>query len=321
MTIWAFNQSPISGEIAESVRNGVSRFGFSGTDENNLLLKDNWTKHHSKQRFLLKIKEGDWIVHINTPYYGRCITGKVKSTYGFDEGLKVDWWNGVDFRHCFELDTKTILEFDRNDRNVLPSVNLTPRGRQQRVLAVEDFFQSIENLKNGAVTLPNDQTKEEYHLKEKTESILESAIKLIQETHKGKNLETYLAKVFRNVHGVVDVIENGSGWGTDHGADLIVITTNPLMQLDTKIIVQVKSYTGNHYALDAVNQVETGIEKYEGDAGMIITTAQKTGELQNKVSELSQKLGKPIELLDHTDLAKFIIKNAPELLFRLDDIS
>lgn len=319
--IWAFNK--VDEDYQRKIyslfkERGESRFGWSYKEEHNLLLKNNWTDEHSKQLFLLQIKPNDWIVHINTPYYGKCIAEKVISSYQFDEGIEVKW--GRDFRHNFTIDKKSIIEFDRRDPNILPTVNLNPRQRYHRIYAIEDFFKSINNLRTNAVNIDNSTSKEEYHLKEKMEPILEKIISIVQEMNKGKKLETFLAKVFRKVPGVKDVTENGFGWGTDYGADLIVTFSNTLLniELETIVIIQVKSFIGDHYDLSAVNQVRNGIEKYNGNSGLIITTAKKTEELENKIKEVSDDIGKPLDLLAHIDLAKFIIKYYPEILFKVD---
>jgi hypothetical protein len=324
MTIWAFNKVDEEAErelVYESIKAGKSRFGWSQLAEHNLKLKDNWTDWHSKQLFLLEIKPGDWIVHINTPQWGKCVAVQVLSEYNFDKGLKCSW--GPDFRHYFDVDINTIIEFDRRDPNILPSVNLNPRQRYHRIYAVEDFLKSVDNLKRSAVRLDGDETKEEYHLKDKTDRYLMEISNLIHEMHKSKNLERFIAKVFRKIPGVIDVNENGFGWGTDYGADLIITMSTSLgnLEFENKIVVQIKSFEGYHQDLEAVDQVKTGIEKYSGTAGMIITTAQKTEELESKIQEVSEAIGRPIDLLACDDLAKFIIKHSPELLFKLDGIS
>jgi len=304
--------------IYQSVKSGKSRFGWSQKDEHNLKLKDNWTDWHSRQLFLLQVKPGDWIIHINTPTYGRCIAAQVLTEYDFDDGLQCSW-GGADFRHYFNVDVETIVEFDRRDQNVLPSVNLNPRQRYHRIYAVDDFFKSIENLKTNAVELNDGESKEEFHLKEKTDEYLSEISSLIHEMHKSKNLERFLAKVFRKIPGVIDVYENGFGRGTDYGADLIITMSSSLgnLEFENKIIVQVKSFEGTHYGLEAVDQVKMGIHQYEGTAGMIITTAKKSEKLENKVLEVSDEIGVPIDLLASDDVTKFVIKYAPELLFKL----
>jgi len=194
MMIWAFNKVDDVKErelVYQSIKSGKSRFGWSQKDEHNLKLKDNWTDWHSKQLFLLQVKPGDWIVHINTPQWGKCIAVQVLSEYGFDDGLQCSW--GTDFRHFFNVDVNTIAEFDRRDPNILPSVNLNPRQRYHRIYAVDDFLKSIDNLKNSTVRLNNGESREEYHLKDKTDKYLSEISNLIHEMHKSKNLERFLA--------------------------------------------------------------------------------------------------------------------------------
>ena len=110
MTIWAFNKvdEPCRKRIYESFKSGISRFGWSQEEKHNLKGKV-WSEWHSKQMFLLQVKKGDWIVHINTPSYGKCIAGQVKFEYQFDEGL--DCWGAKDFRHSFEIEKESIIEF------------------------------------------------------------------------------------------------------------------------------------------------------------------------------------------------------------------
>ena len=310
--VWAF-LAPKEGEekklLHESIKLGKSRFGWSMGDNQNLKLENNW---YSEQRSLLKIKEGDWIVHINLPVWGQCIAVKVCSEYDFDDGLMTNW--GADFRHCFKIDTTSITEFSRTDPKVLPSVNLRPRkGRVcQKVKKVDDFHKSIKNLKNE---------KQEDHLKNKIEEdILPKISHYIHEMKPGKKLEHILAKVFREIPTVEEVEENGSRGGKDFGADLIIKTSASLgyLSFENTIIVQVKSYEGTHDNLHAVDQIKEGIEKFNGTAGMIITTAEKSEQLENKVLEVSDELGIPIDLMDAPDVARFIIKYAPDVLINLD---
>lgn len=320
MTIWAFNKvddKDCRDKIYQSFKDGISRFGWSQEDRHNLQGNE-WTDWHSKQLFLLQIKKGDWIVHINTPSYGKCIAGKVKTEYNYDNGL--DCWGIKDFRHSFEIEKETIIEFNRNDKNVLPTVNLRPRQRYHRVYATKDFIQSIENLKNKTVKLQKGESKEIFHLKNKTEKYLKEITNLLHNTHKSKNLERFMAEVFRKLPNVVDVNENGFGWKTDYGADLIITTKSSIGNLDfeNKIIVQIKSFEGKHYDLNAVNQVRTGIEKFNANAGIIITTAEKTEQLEDKIQSISNEIDKPIDLLAGEDVAKFVIKYASDLIFKLE---
>ncbi|WP_419783727.1 restriction endonuclease [Maridesulfovibrio sp.] len=321
MQVWAFSRATEEHArklVYESILKGKSRFGWSQEDDHNLKLTDRPTDWDSRQQFLLRVQKGDWIVHINTPKDGQCIAARVISEYEFDEGVQCDW--GPDFRHNFTIDVGSIVEFARNDSNVLPSVNLYPRQRQQRIYEVEDFLESLENLQNSRVTLVKEQERSEFHLKRKTNPYLSELTRNIQKMHPAKQLEVYLAKVFRRLPDVVEVEENGSGWKTDYGADLIVTTQSNVAGLSfrNKIIVQIKSYAGEHYDLNAVEQIKIGIEKFDATAGIIITTARSTEQLENRVQEVSYELDKQISLLAGEAVAKFVLKHAPELIFNLD---
>lgn len=317
MTVWAFNWTDDAEKrelVYGSLKNGKSRFGWSWLEEHNLLLKDNWTKQHGKQLFLLQITPDDWIVHVNTPQWGKCVAARVTSSYSFDTGL-----NG-DFRHYFDVDKESIVEFDRNDENVLPSVNLKPRGRYQRVYAVDDFVQSIENLRTGRVHLDPGESRQGHHLKDKTEEYIRGIPRWLHKTHRGKDLEHFLEVLFRRIPGVTDVRPNGFGWRTDHGADLIVTMSQSVggyLQLSRRIVVQAKSYEGEHWETDAVRQIKEAVRHFDADGGMIVTTAEKTDALEQAIDEACKEVKKPIELLAAEDLSRFIIKHAPDLAFRL----
>jgi hypothetical protein len=316
--IWAFNQANSDKKkelLVQSIRGGKSRFGWSQLDTHNLLLPDNWTDNHSKQIFLLEIQAGDWIVHINTPSYGKCIAGKAAASYQFDEGLLTE--DGQDFRHCIPVDPNTVIEFDRNDQNILPSVNLRPRQRYHRIYEEADFLRSIENLRKGAVTLDEGVLRSEVHIKEETNEFLSKVTTSIQRMNRSKDLEIFFAKVIRGIPGVVHVKENGFGWGTDHGADLIVTVRTEFGKLESRIVVQIKSYEGNHEDLKALNQIETAVTQYGADAAILISTAQPTEKLEQKRIELTEKLGVPIDLIAGKDVARFVIKYASNMIFHL----
>jgi hypothetical protein len=320
MTVWSFakiDDLDARQKVYESInKNGISRFGWSSKDTDNLK-----TKWNGKQAFLLSIKEGDWIVYVNMPVWGKCIAAIVTGSYAFDEGIECSW--GIDFRHSIPIKLESIVEFNRNSAEVLPTVNLNPRQRYQRIYAIEDFLKSIENIRNRTMEkrIDKNESKDIYHLKEKTNDILDKLTKLIHNTHRGKSLERYLARVFRQMPNVVDVNENGFGWKTDFGADLIVTTSIQIsnIQFENIIVVQIKSYQGEHYDLSAVNQIKTAIKKYGATAGMIITTAKRTKELEESIEKAALEIDSQIELIAGEEVAKFVLKFDREqnLLFDL----
>ena len=51
---------------------------------------------------------------------------------------------------------------------------------------------------------------------------------------------------------------------------------------------------------------------------MLITTGEGTEQLEDAILKASDEIGRPIDLLSGDDVAKFVIKNAPEMLFDLE---
>ncbi|GAB6064374.1 restriction endonuclease [Deferrisoma palaeochoriense] len=326
MTIWAFNKpgDEYLQFVVKSLRDGVSRFGwsyFEGADLEDLKKKswgdmdDDEKKVWAKASFLLDIQKDDWIVHINVPRWGFCSAARVQGEYYFDKSSQNE-----DYRHCVPVDKSSIVEFDRNDPNVHPLVSrkLKLRGRYWRVYCEKEFFESINRLKESCISL-GDEQKGLYYLKQELSEPLGDIAQIIHKTHDGKNLERFLAAVFREVPFVEDVIENGFGWGTDYGADLIVEYHSglpvPGLEKTEKLVVQIKSYEGEHWDTSAVDQIEEAIAKYDADAGLILTTAQKTNNLQKAVDQRSEMLQKPISVLAGEDLAKFVLKYYGKVLF------
>lgn len=225
-TIWAFNtpSEEYVERLADSAKAGISRFGWSYSKTSDLRILQNkpWNEMTPAEQnavrchFLLRIRPGDWIVHVNTPCYGQCIAVPVIGTYAFDES---DDWD--DYRHQIPVDGSKAIQFDRNDRRVHPLVSrgLKLRRRQQRVLAADEFFESLKRLTAGPVD-DSDISKELSYLIEEIDAPLRAITALIHRTHKEKKLEYLVADVFRSMPQVTDVRVNGSGWGTDYGVSV-----------------------------------------------------------------------------------------------------
>jgi hypothetical protein len=324
--------------LADSIRNGVSRFGWSYIDTADLKMLQNksWQEMNDKEKscwakanFLLGVEIGDWVVHINLPYWGSCIVGQVNETYSFE-------YNGNkfgDYRHLLKLDKKSIVEFERNDDGVLPIISsrLKLQGRYWTIQYVDEFLHTIQNIKSEALGKKEDESIGIFYLKKDLSPLFKNITDKIQKTHPASKLENLIAEVFRNIPGVVDVYEHGrhKGWGTDSGADLIVTYKSGIpisnLEKEEKLVVQVKSYTGEHWEISAVEQIETAIKEFQASAGLIITTAQSTDNLEKAIESLSNKLSKteqddrlnkpiPIGLIAGEDVAKFVLKYGGHLL-------
>lgn len=322
MAIYAFNDPNDKSKVfvgKSLTEQCVSRFGWSWFETANLhhLKKCSWEEMSdeeilvwNKTNFLFGIKKGDWIVHINVPYWGSCILAQVESEYYFDPNET----EIHDFRHCLKINPDTIIQFERNDEEIHPIISrkLKLRGRYWRIYNEKEFFESIENLKNGTKINKAGESKGIHYLKKEINPFLVEITKRIQRTHPEKNLEYLICDLMKNVPNVTEAYVNGSGWGTDYGADVIVKYNSGLgllnLQKQETLVIQVKSYEGIHYDIHSVNQIETAIEKFGADSGLLITTANKSDELEKAIEELSNKTNKPIALMAGEDVAKFILK-------------
>lgn len=294
-------------KVFEEIKNGKSRFGMW---EQSASLREKW---YGKNAFLLKVKEGDWIVHVNMPSYGKCVAVRTVEQYEFDEGIQCSW--GRDFNNFIPVDPKTIIEFSRNNPNILPSVNLAPRKRAQRILQVSDLLASLENLKEGKYDAIKKQDKSIIHLQEKVTTLLPEITSHIQKMNKGKEFERFLHRIFSSMPNTIS-IQNGFGWRSDNGADLLIEFDNPIIGVNvtTKLVVQAKSYSGKHFDTRAIDQIAEGIKEYNADAGLLITTANETEKLEEYLRKKTEEIGKTIDVIAGNEVAKFVLRYAPELL-------
>jgi len=324
--------------LTDSIKNGVSRFGWSYTDTCDLikLQTKSWNEINeeekncwAKSNFLLGIKKDDWIVHINLPYWGACLAGQVSNTYSFEQNSN----EFGDYRHLLQLKKDSIFEFNRNDDKILPIINsrLKLQGRYWTIQYVDEFLQSIENLKSELIEKKEDESVGLFYLKKDLIPLLKDITIKIQKAHPAGKLESFIAEVIRKIPNVVKVSENGKnkGWGTDHGADLIVTYKSGLsfsnLEKEEILVVQVKSYIGQHWETKAVEQIETAIKKYQANSGLIITTAESTENLEKAIEDLSNKLSKSeqeggpnkpitIGLIAGEEVAKFVLKYGGQLI-------
>lgn len=334
MTIWIFNKPNDEAVdfIFKSISKGQSRFGWSYIDsaDLNILKNKSWTEMNdseqdcwSRTNFLLQIDKNDWIVHVNSPKLGYCTAAIVIEKYFFDKNRNSfgkEYTNTGDYRHIIPIDSNSVLTFDRNDKNILPIISrrLKLQGHYWRIYHTDEFLTSINNLKNNTVKLTNNETVGEYFLKKDIIDNLNDISNLIHKHHPGKSLEKFIAKVFRRIPNVIEVIENGFGWKSDKGADLIVkyktgLSISPLEKEET-LVVQIKSFSGDHFELNAVKQIEEAIGVFKANAGMIITTANKTEKIEKEIDTLSKRIEKPILLISGNEVAKFVLKYRAEII-------
>ena len=281
-----------------------------GDDEKNC-----W--YYSKR--LLEFKEGDWIFHINVPEYGKVTAAKIVGPYTYQDKLP----NGQnDGRHCFPV--SEVFTFDRNDKRVHPKIRsrLKLQGSLYRLKNCEDEFNaSMDVLKNISAS----EVSPKYHLIRKSNEILNEFTKIIHDNNPGKEFEIFLADIFRKIPGVIDVKENGFGWGTDNGADLIITYKAgllPGLEREHTLVVQAKSYEGEHWETHAVDQLKTAIDKYKASMGMLITTGERTEILEDAFNKLADDMNNKhidVHLLAGIEVTQFILQYGMNALLGTND--
>ncbi len=303
----------------DSLQKGVGRFGWSNVETADLrklqdridagksLTDAEWDCYHP---FLLGIEENDYVVYINIPEWGKCTLARVSAPYFWS-------YEDDDFNHRFPVDPESVLVFDRNDAIVHPQLSrkLKLLGRWWRIYDLhEEFELLIELLERGEGGTPSTPDTNIDWLRN---NILSYITEEIRRTHPGSQLESLIAKIFRNVPGVKEVKEQG-GAG-EHGADLQVIFEwkVPILGIQEQrtCVVQVKAYEGEMGA-DAVDQIREALQYWNADMGIIVSTASSGSEaLDTALEQLRQDTGKPVSLLIGDDVAAFLLSFGGQFLF------
>lgn len=313
--------------IYNSLKNGEARFGWSYYDDSKNFTTDlNILKEKIRQGqaltddeancyqpFLFDIKCGDYIVFINIPQYGECTLAKVTKEYYYSKHTDLQYEWGYDGNHCLGIDTDSIYTFNRNCKKVHPylSSRLKLRGRHWQIYAEKEFDVLIDCLKNNKDLVENKNSIDflQAELFQKWQDIAN----IIQATHPGKKLEELVVEIFKKIPGVSSVKNNSSSWRSDNGADVIVKFRTGLLDFkdlteEKTLVIQVKSYEGEHCSVQAVNDIKMAINKYDADYGMIFSTGIMTENLFHAVEKASMELKKTISLCMGKDVAQIFLK-------------
>ena len=83
-------------------------------------------------------------------------------------------------------------------------------------------------------------------------------------------------------------------------------------------MIQVKSFTGDHWETNAVNQLAEAVEKYQATAALLLTTAEATSPLLDAIESLRTQLEPKhvnVGLIAGQDVARFMLRFGGNLLF------
>jgi hypothetical protein len=310
--------------VVTSLREGVGRFGWSyveGCDLHQLKKRVNqegWESLGEEEKecfqaFLLDLKEGDWVVYVNVPEWGQCTMARVAGPYYWQ-------WVDRDFNHRFQVDATTIRVFNRNDIAVQPALSqrLKLRGRYWRIYAEAEFNALLDNLEAGGAPQPRTPQSSAALLGRQIEPLLQQVTEHIQRVHPNYDFEALLELVFRDMPNVRRVVRQG-GAG-DHGADLLIEYESglpiPALQTQHTCVVQAKSYVGEHWDTQAVEDISRAFIKYpNADVGLIVSTATaSTPRLDEAIDNLRIASGRRVELLIGADVARLLLRFGSSLL-------
>lgn len=323
-TIYALKGSSEWCDIRTSLTKGEGRFGWSYIDTADLrqlkqrIEQNGWDSLSDEEKdcyqgFLLDFKEGDYVVYINVPEWGKCTVARVTGPY--------EWrFEDDDFNHRFPVDQASVYIFDRNDAIVHPALRsrLKLQGRWWRIYLQSEFEALLKSLKEGIQPTPRTPEVNLRFLSNGIQPFLSSITEHIHHTHPNYDLEALFAEVFRKIPGVVDV--RWQGGAGDHGADILVTFEAglpiPGLENEYTIVVQVKSFEGEHWDTQAVEDIRRAFEHYpEASMGLIISTASaSTTVLDNALDKLKEESGKPVALLIGPDVAAFLLRFGAKLL-------
>lgn len=333
MTVYVFagdSKEVIKKSREMGLKNSVAVFGWGWDSQfdlnSNLVNPYEKNQYHGKVKFLKDIKPNDIIIYTNynkdknidDSHYGECTMMSVTGGYKFNNEIATTCG---DFGHTIAIDPNSLYVFNRNYPSIHPLVSkaLKPRRAYQKLSCEDKLELSIKNHKAGIV---------ENYFKKEIDEGLEKIIISIQTNHNSKSLEYFLKplleQIYSNKYKEVDVIVNGSGWGTDHGADLIIKYKENFDDLDLEIssnkehtiVVQAKSYKWFINDSNSIEQCKSAMTKYNAEYAILITTAKISDDFNKKIEEHNtslinskeeNKMGM-ISVIDGETLAKLYIK-------------
>lgn len=323
-TIYALKGNQDWCDVFSSLKQGEGRFGWSYVETADLrklkarIDSSGWgslsqDEKECYQAFLLDFKAGDYVIYVNVPEWGKCTVARVTGPYEFRNDN--DDWN-----HRFPVDVNSVYVFDRNDASVHPALSsrLKLQGRWWRIYLKDEFNELLEALKNGLTPLPRTPENNLRFLSNEIQPFLVDITQRIQHTHPNTNLECLVAEVFKKVPNVTDV--KWQGGAGDHGADILVTFEDGLhingLSKQSLLVVQVKSYEGEHDNVEAVEDIKRAFEYYgEANMGLIVSTANAaSAKFQEAVDKLAEESRKPVALLVGPDVAAFLLRYGARLL-------
>lgn len=317
-TIYALKGNADWLDVTPDLARGEGRFGWSYAPTGDLrslrerietqgwdTLSDDEKDCYAGQQFLLELDAGDHVVYVNLPKWGQCTLARVTGPYEFR-------YDADDFNHRFPVDPASVRTFDRNDECVHPS--LSARLKLQRrwwtigeYEAFRELQEALELTETDRGQLPRSNTE---FLHRDIRPYLADIAQQIHRSHPAKELEPLIAEVFRRMPSVTSAeVKSGRA---DKGADVVVRFESglpvPGLQNEQVLLIQAKSYEGDHADTAGIEALEDAFEVYGADMALLISTARTIApEVEQAAEQRSNQLGKPIRILNGPDFARLVL--------------
>jgi len=330
------NDREIQEQLFNELKQGIARYGWSYEDDADLQLirklksggnvqskTPNQEQSYIWKRtsFLLDLEEGDYLVYINLPEYGKCTIAKVLGGgYSFDGGIRCHSEGGMvykDFRHC--LPVQFINTFDRRGSLVHPHLyrRLVLQGNHWQVSAEDEFNDLLKALEEGRKETERTFEITLDQLKNELESPCKEIAKKVLHVFPNKSLEELIEHVLKSIPEVFEDSVKILKGRADKGADLVFEYKNEIVEVVERVAVQAKAYEGKMQYKRAVDDIRRAFDSDDSfTQGLIVSTADDVSdEIEAELDRLRNQSGKPIGLLYGAEFARWVMRHGKELIF------
>jgi len=178
---------------------------------------------------------------------------------------------------------------------------------QSRMWSLDVHGLAVERLLSAAQGGTDTETPEPEARKVSgvIEQIRKAAWAGIVERYQGAEFEQLVHQLFQRIYAGGRVEHRGGP--AEHGADLIVITRDPL-GLEYKVAVQVKLHEGTDFDTTALEQIREARKFHRVDAGVVVTTAERTSETFEQIrASLEEELGIDVRAITRDEFVQLVL--------------
>ena len=288
---------------------GEARFGEGSIEE-----KDR-PEYNPRNRYLLKIKPGDYLAYLNQFQAGEVTVAKVTGVYAFTREDKS--YKG-DFRHCISIDPR-VVSFFRHDAYVQEDLShkLGLQGRWYRIQAKNAFEQVLKAHKAGKLGKKAEETGRLKQLLYDSDELLKQMAEEL-ERNDVKDFEATLIQCLEKMlpNAQLDASINSEGLNAVLSYDDGIPIEG--MSKAKRCAVQIMADTGTVSDIKIFQEIKMVFargkeEGNEFDSCLLLTTGYPTQQFLGKLNKLREESGKSIGLIAGKSLASIVMRYHPDL--------